>query len=118
MPILLIAPILEAYTLLRAYVPQLGRVLPALQGNTAKIAPSLFSISGTHQIGNNEPAGRQPEDGGIGYKGVCTTLEGMVAEAKAWNDDPANAKYLHLSKLSTMAKEVKNVVKMPSTVMA
>ena len=57
-------------------------------GNEARLfnlQPSLFTIC-THLIANDAKARKPLEEGGLGYKGIWTTLEGMCNEVKRWND--------------------------------
>lgn len=49
------------------------------------LKPELFSI-GTHLVATNDSASRSVDDGGLGYKRVLTTMEGMVQEVMEWND--------------------------------
>jgi len=49
------------------------------------LQPPLFSIC-THLIANDAKARKPLEEGGLGYKGIWTSLEGMCHEAKMWND--------------------------------
>jgi hypothetical protein len=50
------------------------------------LQPALFSISCAHAIFSDEHARRSVEDGGLGHKSVCTTLEGMCMQAREWNE--------------------------------
>jgi hypothetical protein len=81
-----LAYIVEAYTLTRLWMPALQRILPEITGDVAQLQPALWHITGSHQFASNEQAELSPEKGGIGFKGVHDTLEGMCAEAKMWND--------------------------------
>lgn len=48
------------------------------------LEPGLFSIC-THLVGNMSDACKAVEQGGLGYQGVVTTLEGMCQELLEWN---------------------------------
>ena len=68
-----------------------GIGLPGLTGEVRHLQPGLFSIC-THLVASNEQgAGRPVSDGGLGYTGVLTTLEGMVQEVVEWNRDHQRA---------------------------
>ncbi|KAH6657986.1 hypothetical protein BKA67DRAFT_203655 [Truncatella angustata] len=86
---LLLSHILEWYSLLPFRVPFLRKILPVLKGDIRYLKPGLFSIC-THLVGSNAEASRSVEDGGLGYKGVITTLEGMALEVLEWNREHAD----------------------------
>ncbi|KAK4170459.1 hypothetical protein QBC43DRAFT_348935 [Cladorrhinum sp. PSN259] len=81
----------EWYSLLLARYPFLRKVLPNLHGDLKHLKPGVFSIC-THLIASNDTAGRPVSDGGLGYTGVLTTLQGMVQEILEWNLEHADAK--------------------------
>lgn len=83
-PMLLLSYAVEFYNLLPARVPLLARVLPRIPGGLAYLEPGLFSIC-THVVGNAADARKSVAEGGIGYRGVLTTLEGMCQELLEWN---------------------------------
>ncbi|KAJ2996091.1 hypothetical protein NUW58_g1086 [Xylaria curta] len=62
----------------------LGKLLPPLQGDVRHLGPGLFSIT-THLIASNADVSKPLSEGGLGYKGVMTTLEGIVLEVLEWN---------------------------------
>ncbi|KAI0876219.1 hypothetical protein GGS24DRAFT_452445 [Hypoxylon argillaceum] len=62
----------------------LGKVLPPLKGDVRHLKPGIFSIT-THLIGSNSEVSKPVSEGGLGYEGVLTTLEGMVLEVLEWN---------------------------------
>ncbi|KAI0206629.1 hypothetical protein F4808DRAFT_1103 [Astrocystis sublimbata] len=62
----------------------LGKLLPPPQGDVRHLKPGLFSIT-THLIASNSEASKPVSEGGLGYQGVYTTLEGMVLEVLEWN---------------------------------
>ncbi|KAK3899990.1 hypothetical protein C8A05DRAFT_17648, partial [Staphylotrichum tortipilum] len=74
----------EWYTLVRARWALLGKVLPPLHGEVKHLQPGIFSIC-THLVASNGVAERGVEEGGLGFRGVVTTLEGMVQEVVEWN---------------------------------
>lgn len=76
--------LLEWYSLLPFRAPLLARLLPKLKGDIRYLKPGLFSIC-THLVGSNAEVSKPVAEGGLGYKGVLTTLEGMVLEVLEWN---------------------------------
>ncbi|POS79356.1 hypothetical protein DHEL01_v202241 [Diaporthe helianthi] len=85
MPFLLISYMVEFYSLLPFKLPRsLAKFVPPLTGDIKHLQPGLFSIC-THLIADNADAGRAVAEGGLGYHGVLTTLEGMCQELVDWN---------------------------------
>lgn len=85
LPMLLLSYAIEWYNLLPARVPALRKVgLPGLPGGAAHLQPALFSIC-THLLTDMRDAQRPVAEGGLGYRGVLTTLEGMCQEILDWN---------------------------------
>ncbi|KAI1756228.1 hypothetical protein F4782DRAFT_537989 [Xylaria castorea] len=84
---LLLSHIIELYSELR-FMPfpfsTLGKLLPSLGGDVQHLKPGLWSIA-THLIGSNSEVSKPVSEGGLGYQGVMTTLEGMVLEVLEWN---------------------------------
>lgn len=87
-PMLLLAYAVEFYNLLPARIPLLSKVLPGLPGDVGYLEPGLFSIC-THLYANIDEACKPVEHGGLGYKGVITTLDGMCQELNDWNREQA-----------------------------
>ncbi|KAI0534210.1 hypothetical protein GGR58DRAFT_483670 [Xylaria digitata] len=89
---LLISHIIEFYSEL-PFLPFpfsiLGKLLPPLQGDVRHLKPGLFSIT-THLIASNSEVSKPVTEGGLGYQGVLTTLEGMVLEVLEWNREHEN----------------------------
>lgn len=85
-PVLLLLPsyIIEWYTLLLARFEGARLVLPRVRGDIQHLKPALFSIT-THLVASNEAASRAVDHGGLGYRGVLTTVDGMVQEVLDWN---------------------------------
>ncbi|PKS05526.1 hypothetical protein jhhlp_008201 [Lomentospora prolificans] len=81
---LLMSHLVEWYNLLPYRVPFLRRIIPELKGDVKHLQPALFSIC-THLIGSDADARKPVAEGGLGYKGMVTTLEGMVMEIIEWN---------------------------------
>ena len=85
---------IEFYCLSLARFPWLTMVFKELKEYTAyrghesslfNLQPPLFSIC-THLIANDAKVRKPLVEGGLGYKGIWTTLEGMCYEVKMWND--------------------------------
>ena len=83
-PLLLLAYAVEFYNLLPARIPLLRKILPKLPGDVGYLEPGLFSIC-THLVADIDEACKPVERGGLGYRGVVTTLEGMCQELHDWN---------------------------------
>lgn len=82
---MLLSYLVEFYTLLPFRVPSsLAKLIPPLSGDIKHLQPGLFSIC-THLVADNADAGLAVHDGGLGYRGVLTTLEGMCQELVDWN---------------------------------
>ncbi|KAJ9131737.1 NAD(P)-binding protein [Pleurostoma richardsiae] len=84
LPMLLLSYIIEAYSLLRVRFPVTQYILPEISGDIKHLKPALFSIT-THLVANNAAASRPVDEGGIGYRGILSTLEGMCQEVLDWN---------------------------------
>lgn len=56
--------------LLAAFVPRLGADVVNLQ-------PSLFGLTMVHLVFDDSRARLPPEEGGLGYRGALSTIEGM-----------------------------------------
>lgn len=51
--------------------------LPRIAGNLINLQPSLFSLTQVHLVFDDSRARLPAEKGGLGYRGVWTTLEGL-----------------------------------------
>ncbi|KAH9941179.1 NAD(P)-binding protein [Epithele typhae] len=75
------AVLIEQYYLLRHALvraaPPLAKLVPPLSGDVVYLQPSIFSLTQVHLIFDDSRARRAPEDGGLGWNGRVTTLEGM-----------------------------------------
>ncbi|KAK8055368.1 3-beta hydroxysteroid dehydrogenase isomerase family [Apiospora rasikravindrae] len=111
------------------FCDMLGRQLPSLfgwlrpQGQIAMLQPATFSVS-THTPATDAAAQKPVAAGGLGYRGVYTTLEGVCQQVLDWNREHAgegkgesghNSKG-GLGKVETMVKDVQNVATMPNAV--
>lgn len=87
MPFVLVSYFVEFWSLLPYRLPPwVGRLVPELRGDIKHLQPGLFSIC-THLVADYEGADarRAVGDGGLGYEGVMSTLEGMCQELVEWN---------------------------------
>ncbi|KAK4126980.1 NAD(P)-binding protein [Parathielavia appendiculata] len=84
--VMLLSYPIEWYSLALARFPCLRKVLPELAGEVKHLKPGIFSIC-AHLVASNDVASRPVSDGGLGYTGVLTTLEGMTMEVLEWNRD-------------------------------
>jgi hypothetical protein len=83
LPFLLLSYLVEGYAYIQtALLPWL---LPKVTGDLLQIQPSLFAITDVFCIADDERARRGPEEGGLGYRPVITTLEGMCKQLVDWN---------------------------------
>ena len=84
--ILLLSHAVEMYADLPHRLPFLGKVLPELSGDIRHLKPGIFSIT-THLIASDAEARKPVSEGGLGYAGLLTTLEGMALEVLEWNEE-------------------------------
>jgi hypothetical protein len=64
----------------------LGRLgLKEPTGQISMLQPSTVVSSSVFQFADDGPARKSVEDGGLGYRGVCTTLDGMVNQCRLFN---------------------------------
>ncbi|KAL1658538.1 hypothetical protein GGF50DRAFT_67026 [Schizophyllum commune] len=63
---------------------RLARLLPDIRGDVASLQPSLWNLVGPHLIFDDSRARLPPEQGGLGYRGVWTTLEGVIRTHQAF----------------------------------
>jgi len=89
---LLVAYCIESYCLILARFPSLRTIFPEPEASEASymnLQPSLFTIC-THIIANDAEARKPMDEGGLGYKAIWTTLEGMCNEVRLWNEKYAS----------------------------
>jgi hypothetical protein len=87
--ILVLSFAVEWYRLLPYRFPILRKLLPEIKGDLRQLQPGLFSIC-THLIGSDGDARKPVDEGGLGYRGVITTLQGMALEILEWNQEHAS----------------------------
>ncbi|KAI1339710.1 hypothetical protein F5Y15DRAFT_67342 [Xylariaceae sp. FL0016] len=83
--VLLLAHAAELYAELQHRAPSW---LPPLRGDIRHLKPGIFSIC-THLVGTNAEISRPVSEGGLGYEGALTTLQGMTLELLEWNREHA-----------------------------
>lgn len=103
-PLLLLSHVVEWYNLLPYRFPFLKGVLPNIPDEPRRLQPALFNVC-THVVASDGEARKPVAEGGLGYKGMMTTVEGVVQEIMDWNkdhagDDEKGTKKLYLSPLS------------------
>jgi nucleoside-diphosphate-sugar epimerase len=82
---LLLSHVLELYYLSRYFLTvstfsvlrYIGGMLPPVGGDIVNLQPSLFSLTSVHLIFDDSRARLSPKQGGLGYKGLWTTLDGI-----------------------------------------
>ncbi|CAK7235042.1 hypothetical protein SBRCBS47491_009155 [Sporothrix bragantina] len=108
---LLLSYAIEAYIKLPQRFPVLKNILPPLTGDTKHLQPALFSIV-THLYATNDPVSKPVKEGGLDYRGLVQTMDGVTQELLDWNlehqglDKSAWIKYR--SSVS-MADEIENI---------
>lgn len=84
---LLLAYLIEAYYtsqfLITRSLPILRSFLPPITGDIINLQTALWNLTMSHVVVDDSRARLEPEDGGLGYKGVWTTREGLV---KTYNE--------------------------------
>ena len=83
-PVLVVSTVIHQYCLLVDDSPLLGHVLPALKGSIKQLRSPLFDIT-RHMFATNDNISRPRSDGGLGYTGVISTMDGIIFEVVEWN---------------------------------
>lgn len=87
LPLYLVAHLVEGWSLLLARAPFLTRLgLREPKGPARDLQPSIFTPAAFIMVVDEE-ARKPVEDGGIGYKGLCNTLEGVCDQIWRWNQE-------------------------------
>ncbi|KAJ3515628.1 hypothetical protein NLJ89_g1636 [Agrocybe chaxingu] len=73
-PILVVAYLIEAYHLLQSLFPS---VLPPIKGDVVKVQPALFNLTMIHLRIDDSRARLPCSEGGLGYQGPWSTLDGV-----------------------------------------
>ncbi|KAI5861666.1 NAD(P)-binding protein [Durotheca rogersii] len=80
---LVLAYVVELFDL-ASRLPVVGRIVPRPQGSLAMLQPAIFSAS-TNHIATDTAARRSVEDGGIAYRPLVSTMEGVCQQVLDWN---------------------------------
>lgn len=83
--ILLVSYLIETYCMLLAQVPLLRSWMSEPTDPLILFQPSTFASS-LNVIVDDSDARRAPEFGGLGYRPMCTTLEGLCEQVLEWNE--------------------------------
>ncbi|KAK8874749.1 NAD(P)-binding protein [Apiospora arundinis] len=123
-PMLLLAYAIEfCDTLARQLPGPFGWIQP--RGQIALLQPATFSVA-THTPATDAAAQKPVAEGGLGYRGVYTTLEGVCQQVLDWNREHAGEEGESRShgksngglggKVEALVKEAQNVAAMPAAV--
>ncbi|KAK2606138.1 hypothetical protein QQS21_003421 [Conoideocrella luteorostrata] len=82
--LLMVAYLVEWYCVMLARAPFLKTVLSEPVDPLILFQPGTVGSSAS-QIVTDEVARGKPEEGGLGYRGYCSTLEGMCMQVEEWN---------------------------------
>ncbi|KAH7029093.1 uncharacterized protein B0I36DRAFT_245730 [Microdochium trichocladiopsis] len=85
---LLMAHGIELWSDLPHRFPLLKKLMPPITGEAKHLKPGIFSIT-THLVAADEDTRKPVSEGGLGYTGVVTTLDGLVYEILEWNREVA-----------------------------
>lgn len=77
---LMLAHCIEFYCVSLVRWPILQSILPPLPPLVQLLQPAGFRSCNVHQVSASQGASRSFQDGGLGYRGLCTTLEGMCQQ--------------------------------------
>ncbi|KAF2433022.1 dehydrogenase-like protein [Tothia fuscella] len=97
---------IEMYHTLQCKYP---KSLPALGADLKMLQPTLFNISNGHFVCDDSAARRSVQEGGLGYKGVCTTLEGMTMQVLEWNREHEGLRKEEEIGEKNVVRELKNM---------
>ncbi|KAL4068581.1 hypothetical protein V8B97DRAFT_1872985 [Scleroderma yunnanense] len=61
----------------------LARMIPPIRGDLVNLQPSMFALISVHLIFDDHRARLSPSEGGLGYNGPYTTLQGICKTADA-----------------------------------
>ncbi|KAK4229078.1 hypothetical protein QBC38DRAFT_453703 [Podospora fimiseda] len=84
----ILAFFLESWSLLLVRFPVLGEKLGWKEpsGPINQMQPAVLAVT-IHSIVDDSKARKGVEEGGIGYKGACDSLEGFVTQIMEWNEE-------------------------------
>ncbi|EMR67828.1 putative 3-beta hydroxysteroid dehydrogenase isomerase protein [Eutypa lata UCREL1] len=93
------------------------KILPEPMGDIRHLKPGIFSIT-THLVASDAEARKPVSEGGLGYIGVVTTLEGMALEVLEWNEEhvaDAKTRKAYTTSIS-LADQIKKLAPSSATV--
>ncbi|KAI6131025.1 3-beta hydroxysteroid dehydrogenase/isomerase family-domain-containing protein [Pisolithus croceorrhizus] len=61
----------------------IARIIPAISGDLVNLQPSTFALAAVHLVFDDTRARLSPSEGGLGYNGPYTTLQGICKTADA-----------------------------------
>ena len=78
---LIVSHLIELYCITRevvgAKLPVIQQILPPLLGDIINLQPSLFALTQVHLVFDDSRARLPPDEGGLGYRGAWTTIQGV-----------------------------------------
>ncbi|KAH8176051.1 3-beta hydroxysteroid dehydrogenase/isomerase family protein [Sarocladium implicatum] len=83
---LLGAYIVETWALAVTHAPYLAALLGEPRDPVILFQPAVFSVAVSAAV-DDSTARKPPEEGGLGYKSACTSLEGMITQAAAHGNE-------------------------------
>lgn len=89
-PIFVLAHIVERMAI-ASRMPILKWIIPKPKGELAVLQPGLFNAA-LHYVATDKAAQQSVEQGGLGFRHVFTTMEGMCQQVLDWNIEQAMAK--------------------------
>ncbi len=113
---LLLGHIVELFDIASS-MPVLRWIVPKPKADLAMLQPTVFTAS-SHTPASDAAAKKSVDEGGLGYKPVCTTMEGMCLQVAEWNREhaPAAGAPRSQSIAEKMVKDMKNVGTIPAAV--
>ncbi|KAI5921708.1 hypothetical protein F4810DRAFT_330546 [Camillea tinctor] len=100
-------------------MPVLKWVVPRPRGDLALLQPAVFTAS-THYLATDEAAQRSVDHGGLGYRPIHTTIEGMCQQVAEWNAEHAIMGPVHENQREslkeTLVEGVQHIGVMPAAV--
>ncbi|OTA97477.1 hypothetical protein M434DRAFT_391938 [Hypoxylon sp. CO27-5] len=112
---LVLAHIVEFFDL-ASRLPVLEWIVPRPKGDLAILQPAVFS-AGTHYLATDAAAQRSVDEGGIGYRPIHNTMEGMCQQVLDWNVEHRGLKTRSEQHSGeTLVKGVKHMGTMPAAV--
>ncbi|CAJ2501412.1 Uu.00g042650.m01.CDS01 [Anthostomella pinea] len=92
-------------------------IVPRPKGDLAKLQPAVFSAC-AHLIASDALARRSVDEGGLGYRPIHDTLEGMCQQVIEWNAEQEllGPRPIPQGVMDTVVRDIKNVGTMPAAV--